>query len=402
MTDRYLAVAAAGLRHHDLRRDVGARRRDRRRSTSARASPTPTARRGRRRGRDRRRSAPAHNQYPPGLGIPELRAAIAEHQRRWYGLDVRPRHRGARHRGRHRGDRRRAARAVRAGRRGRRRSSRTTTPTPPASRWRARTRRVVTLRPPDYAFDPDALRAAITPRTRVILLNSPHNPTGKVFTARRARARSRRSASSTTCIVVTDEVYEHLVFDGVSTCPLATLPGMRERTVTISSARQDVLVHRLEDRLGVRAGPSSSTAVRTAKQFLTYVNGAPFQHAVAVGLGLPDDYFRGFAADLRAPSATCSAAGWPTPGFDGVPVGRHLLRHRRHPAARRDRRPRVLPVAARALRRGRGARASCSTTTRTRAGRWCASRSASAGGARGGGQPPRRAGLSRRRAGLSG
>ena len=181
-------------------------------------------------------------------------------------------------------------------------------------------------------------------------------------------------------LVLTDEVYEHLVFDGAQHRSIATLPGMRERTLVVSSAGKTFNITGW--KIGWICGPAPLVAaVRTAKQFLTYVSGGPFQPAVAAGLGLPDDVLR------RAPPATCEyrrdvlvqgPAGRRPPG--GQPGG-DVLRHRRHPpGAARRRRPGVLPRAARAVRRGRrpqrgvlrpGAR-------RTWAGTWCGSRSARA------------------------
>ena len=137
------------------------------------------------------------NQYPPGIGVPALRAAVAEHQRRFYGLDVDPADvlitTGATEAIAVGGARRCASRATRSSP-----SSRTTTPTRPRSRWLGATLRAVPLRPPTFAFDPDELRAAFSARTRVVLVNTPHNPTGAVFTReqltlhRRARRRARR------------------------------------------------------------------------------------------------------------------------------------------------------------------------------------------------------------------
>jgi N-succinyldiaminopimelate aminotransferase len=145
-------------------------------------------------------------------------------------------------------------------------------------------RRVVTLaRDGDgWSFDPDALRRAITPRTRVILLNTPHNPTGKVFT--RAELQLIADAAvAADLVVVSDEVYEHLTFDGVPHIPIATLPGMRNRTITISSAGKTFSVTGW--KIGwACASPDLIAAVRTVKQFLTFVNGAPFQPAVAEAL----------------------------------------------------------------------------------------------------------------------
>jgi N-succinyldiaminopimelate aminotransferase len=158
------------------------------------------------------------------------------------------------------------------------------------------TLRVVTLRPPDYSFDIADLRAAVTPKTRLLLLNSPHNPTGKVFSRRELDAIARVCLAHD-LIAVTDEVYEHLVFDGEHV-PLASLPGMQERTVTISSGGKTFSF------TGWKVGWACSSpllieAVRTAKQFLTYAGGGPFQHGIAAGLDLPDGYYSTIARELR-------------------------------------------------------------------------------------------------------
>ncbi len=237
MTDRvpHLNARLARLRHDDLRRDVRARGRAPGRSTSARASPTPTARPEIARGGDRRRSAPATTSTRPGPASPSCATRSPTHQRHWYGLDVRPGHRGARHRRRDRGDRRDAARAVRRRRRGRdvravlrlvRRvhrdgRRRAAAGHAPAARLRLRPRRAARRR-----SRPAPGCCCSTRRT-----------------TRPARCSPAPSSSSIAevcvehdLIAVTDEVYEHLIFDGVEHVPLATLPGMRERTVTISSA----------------------------------------------------------------------------------------------------------------------------------------------------------------------
>jgi N-succinyldiaminopimelate aminotransferase len=154
----------------------------------------------------------------------------------------------------------------------------------------------VTLRAPLFRPDLDALRDAITSRTRLILLNSPHNPTGMVATAEEL-AVIAELAIRHDLLVVSDEVYEHLVFEGTHT-PIATLPGMRERTVTISSGAKTFSFTGW--KIGwVTAAPELVSAVRTAKQFLTYVNGGPFQYAIAAGLALPDSFYSDVAADLR-------------------------------------------------------------------------------------------------------
>jgi N-succinyldiaminopimelate aminotransferase len=162
--------------------------------------------------------------------------------------------------------------------------------------------RPVPLRPPPdgtgrWDFDPAELRAAITPRTKLLLLNSPHNPTGKVFTPDELNLLADL-AREHDLLVLTDEVYEHLVFDDARHVSIATLPGMRERTLVVGSAGKTFNVTGW--KVGWICGPAPLvTAVRTAKQFLTYVNAGPFQPAVAAGLGLPDEYFAAAARDLE-------------------------------------------------------------------------------------------------------
>ena len=235
-----------------------------------------------------------HNQYPPGIGIPELRAAISIHQRRFYGLEYDADAEVLVTAG--------ATEAIAAalialcgpG-------DEVVTFEPYYDSYAAcvamagATRRVVTLRAPDYSFDPDELRAAITPRTRLVLLNSPHNPTGKVFT-RAELALVADVAQEHDLLVVTDEVYEHLVYDGEHV-PIATLPGMRDRTVTIGSGGKTFAFTGW--KVGwVCASPELVVAVKTAKQFLTYVSSGPFQYAIAVGLQLPDSYFTEFRNEM--------------------------------------------------------------------------------------------------------
>ena len=163
-------------------------------------------------------------------------------------------------------------------------------------------RRPVTLRPGAdgrYSFDGSDLRAAFGPRTRLVLLNSPHNPTGKVFTAAELALISGLCQEHDV-YAVTDEVYEHLAFTDASAphIPLATMPGMREQTIRISSAGKTFSCTGW--KIGWATGPAPLvSAVRRVKQFLTFVNGAPLQPAVAVALGLPDEYFAGFRAGLQ-------------------------------------------------------------------------------------------------------
>ncbi|HEX6577859.1 MAG TPA: aminotransferase class I/II-fold pyridoxal phosphate-dependent enzyme, partial [Jiangellaceae bacterium] len=177
-------------------------------------------------------------------------------------------------------------------------------------------RRTAVLRTPHFAVDEDELRAAFNDRTRLVLLNSPHNPTGKVFD--RAELELVASlAREHDALVVTDEVYEHQTFDGVTHVPMATLPGMADRTVTISSAGKTFSVTGW--KVGWLHAPADVTAaIRAVKQFLTYVNGAPFQPAVARALGLGDEFFRRLAADLQRKRDVLSS-GLRDAGFEVYP-----------------------------------------------------------------------------------
>jgi N-succinyldiaminopimelate aminotransferase len=148
-----------------------------------------------------------------------------------------------------------------------------------------------------WLFDPAEVRAAITPRTKLLLLNTPHNPTGKVFTHQELSFLGALAIAHD-LLVLTDEVYEHLVFSGMQHASIAALPGMRERTLVVSSAGKTFNVTGW--KVGWICAPAPLvSAVRTAKQFLTYVNGGPFQPAVAAGLRLSDDYFAAVARDLE-------------------------------------------------------------------------------------------------------
>ena len=160
----------------------------------------------------------------------------------------------------------------------------------------------VTLRPDfeggaRFRLDLDELRAAVTDRTRLLLINTPHNPTGTVLTREELTAIAELAVERD-LLVVTDEVYEHLVFDDAEHLPLATFPGMRERTVTIGSAGKSFSF--TGRKVGWATGSRELvTAVRTAKQYLTYVSAGPFQYAIAEALRLPDSYFDDFRADLH-------------------------------------------------------------------------------------------------------
>ncbi|HET9518050.1 MAG TPA: pyridoxal phosphate-dependent aminotransferase, partial [Actinoplanes sp.] len=242
------------------------------------------------------------NQYPPGPGIPALRAAIAAHERRFWELDHDPDGEVLVTAG--------ATEAIAATILALCEAGDEVVCFEPyydsyaaSIALAAAVRRPVTLRPgPDgrYGFDPDELRAAFGPRTRLVLLNTPHNPTGKVFT------RDELTLIAQLCqehdvYAVTDEVYEHLVFTDspAAHLPLATLPGMRERTLRISSAGKTFSCTGW--KVGWATGPAPLVSAATrVKQFLTFVNAGPLQPAVAVALGLPDSYFTGFRDALQS------------------------------------------------------------------------------------------------------
>jgi N-succinyldiaminopimelate aminotransferase len=160
------------------------------------------------------------------------------------------------------------------------------------------TRRTVPLRGPGFVPDPDELRAAFSERTRVVLVNTPHNPTGTVFSTAQLTEIGRLAAEFD-AVVVTDEVYEHMTFDGTPHVPMATLPGMAERTLTISSLGKTFSFTGW--KIGWATGPPELVAaVRAAKQYLSFAGGTPFQHAGAVALALGDDYYAQLTAGLRA------------------------------------------------------------------------------------------------------
>ncbi|MGW5325296.1 pyridoxal phosphate-dependent aminotransferase [Streptomyces sp. NPDC004014] len=254
------------------------------------------------------------NQYPPGPGVPELRSAIAAHQLRRYGLSWDPDTEVLVTAG--------ATEAIAASLLALLEPGDEVVALEPyydsyaASIAMAGGRRVpVTLRPHEGAFrlDLDELRAAVTDRTRLLLINTPHNPTGTVLT-RAELAAVAELAVERDLLVVTDEVYEHLVFDDAEHIPLATFPGMRERTVTIGSAGKTYSFTGW--KVGwVTGTPELVTAVRSAKQFLTYVASGPFQYAVAEALALPDAYFEAFRQDMQI-KRDILAAGLAEAGFE--------------------------------------------------------------------------------------
>lgn len=272
---------------------------------------------------DAARAAIAHgaNQYPPGRGIPDLLAAIAEHQSRFYGLSLDPAREVLVTAG--------ATEALAA-------SLLALIDGPDdevvvfepfydsyAAVVALAGARLVTvpLRWPDFQPDLERMRDAVTDRTRVILVNDPHNPTGAVFTGE-VRAEIVALAHRHDAIIITDEVYEHLVFDGPHV-PIASLPGAWDRTISISSGGKTFSTTGW--KIGWATGPADLVdAVLAVKQWLTYVSGAPFQPATAVGLRLPDSFFEGIAAALRV-KRDVLGSGLVAAGFEvSVPAGSYF------------------------------------------------------------------------------
>jgi N-succinyldiaminopimelate aminotransferase len=238
------------------------------------------------------RSGAGENQYAPLPGVPALRAAVLDHQRQWYGLepeDVQVTFG--------------ATEAIAASLLALCDPGDEVVVLEPyydsyaaCIAFSGAVRRPVTMRPPGFGLDVDELRAAIGPRARVMLINSPHNPTGRVLD------RVELEAIAAECVehdlvCVTDEVYEHLVFDGEH-IPLATLPGMAERTLTISSVGKSFSFTGW--KIGWCSGPAELVAaMRTAKQFLTFAGGTPLQHASAAALRLDVSVLTALRDELR-------------------------------------------------------------------------------------------------------
>jgi N-succinyldiaminopimelate aminotransferase len=237
------------------------------------------------------------NQYAPGTGVPELRRAVADHQRHWYGMELDPDSEVVVTTG--------ATEAVAAA------LLALVDPGdevivlepyydsyPAGIALAGGVRRAVPLRQADFRLDAGALQAAVTPRTTAILLNTPHNPTGTVLDPAELAAVARIAVEHD-LLVISDEVYEHLVFDGRSHVPIATLPGMAERTLTVSSGGKTFSFTGW--KVGWAVGPAPLVqAVTKAKQFLTYTSGAPLQPAIAIALGLPEGYYADAASSLQA------------------------------------------------------------------------------------------------------
>jgi N-succinyldiaminopimelate aminotransferase len=255
-----------------------------------------------------------HNQYAPVPGVPGLRHAIAEHQRRHYGITLDPDHEiqvtfGATE----------ALAAALLALVGPGDEVAFLDPAydsyPAVVALAGASAAPIVLRPPDWRLDAGALDAAITPRTRVLLLNTPHNPTGRVLALDELELLAA-ACRERDLIALTDEVYEHIVFDGTH-IPIATLPGMAQRTITVSSLGKTFSVTGW--KIGWASGPAELIArLRAVKQFLTFAGGTPFQHAAAAALALPDEVPGELAISLRAKRDRLGA-GLRDAGFDVLP-----------------------------------------------------------------------------------
>ena len=239
------------------------------------------------------------NQYPPGLGIAELRQAIAAQRLRRYGQEFDPETQVLVTVG--------ASEAIAAAVIGLVEPGTEVLVIEPyfdtyaPNIAMAGAHRVAVPLVPNgqgFALDPDAVRAAITPRTRAMIVNSPHNPTGMVLSDAECRALAEVAVEAD-LLVISDEVYERLVFDGGTHRPLASYPGMAQRTVTISSAAK--MFNCTGWKIGWACGAQELVAgVRAAKQYLSYVGGAPFQPAVADALNNEDAWVDDLRDSLQA------------------------------------------------------------------------------------------------------
>ncbi|MGJ9412711.1 pyridoxal phosphate-dependent aminotransferase [Aeromicrobium sp. CF4.19] len=260
------------------------------------------------------------NQYAPGSGVPELRQAVADHQRRFYGIELDPDSEVAVTTG--------ATEAIAAALLGLVEPGDEVLVLEPyydsyvaGLQMVGAVRRPVTLRAPDFRVPVEELRAAVTERTTAILLNTPHNPTGTVLTRTELEAIAD-VARENDLLVISDEVYEHLTFD-VPHIPIATLPGMAERTLTISSGGKTFSFTGW--KVGWASGPAPLvSALLSAKQFMTFTSGSPLQPAIADALVLGDEYFTSFTAGMRERRDQL-CAGLADIGFDvTIPEGTYF------------------------------------------------------------------------------
>lgn len=256
------------------------------------------------------------NQYPPMRGLPALRQAVADHEARFYGLAVDPDRQVLVTSG--------ATEALTA--------SLMAFLSPgdeailiepaydsylPIIRNTGARPRFLRLDPPHWRLEEDRVAALITDKTRLLVLNTPHNPVGRVFSDEEL-AMLARLAATHDFLVVSDEVYEHLVFDGRRHRPLITFPGMAERTLKIASAGKTFSLTGWKVGM-VTGAPALIDQVAKVHQFLTFTTPPNLQAAVAYGLGKDDSYYAGLVADMQARRDRL-AAGLAALGFDVLPT----------------------------------------------------------------------------------
>ncbi|MFN7210713.1 MAG: aminotransferase class I/II-fold pyridoxal phosphate-dependent enzyme, partial [Aggregatilineales bacterium] len=235
------------------------------------------------------------NQYAPNIGLPEARAAIAQHAQRFYGQSISP-----------------DQVLITAGATEAMFAAILGLSDPgdeiivfqpvydsyvPNMRMAGVAPRYVNLHPPDWTFDPDELAAAFTPRTKAIIINTPHNPTGKCYSRRELEIIAELCLRHDV-LAITDEVYEHITYDGAQHVRLATLAGMAERTLTISSLGKTFSATGWKVGWAIGA-PELVESVNRAHQFITYSVATPLQAAAATALQLPDSYFEALRADYQ-------------------------------------------------------------------------------------------------------
>jgi len=262
------------------------------------------------------------NQYAPGPGVPELREAIARHQKRFYDIDIDPASEVAVSAG--------ATEAIAAAILGLIDPGDEVIVLEPyydsyvaALGMADAVRKPITLHAPDFRLDVDRLRASVSPRTTAMLINSPHNPTGMVLNEQE-RAAIADVAVENDLVVITDEVYEHLTYDERAHVPLATLPGMAERTLSISSGGKTFSLTGW--KIGWATGPEPLVqAMLSAKQFMTYTSGAPLQPAIAKALDSDDDFYTDLARRMQSQRDRL-ATGLSSAGFETyVPEGGYFV-----------------------------------------------------------------------------
>lgn len=261
------------------------------------------------------------NQYCRSSGVLDLTRAVAAHQRRFYGLDYDPESEVTVYSG--------ATEALAATLLALLEVGDELVVFEPAydsyaamAALAGAVTRAVPLRPPAFAYDPAELEAALGPKTRALLLNTPHNPTGKVFT-RAELEHIAALARERDLLIISDEVYEHIVFDGVHVSP-ATLADLRARTIVISSTGKTFSMTGW--KVGYTCAPAAlSAALRCVHQFLTFCNSTPFQHAMATALACADGYYQELAEDYRRRRDRL-CAGLRAAGFDVLtPAGTYFV-----------------------------------------------------------------------------